>query len=63
MKEKKNTVWWFGDRITSQISGAEVQELKDTAREGYQTIEMFSSGGIGITQIVSADWVIVIEES
>ena len=59
--EKKYTVWWFGDSITTQISAAEVEELKNTARAGYQTIDTFFTD-VGVTQIVSSDWVIAIEE-
>ena len=61
MKEKKNTVWWFEDMTVDQISDAEVEELKNTARTGYQTIDTFFTD-VGVTQIVSSDWVIAIEE-
>lgn len=54
---KKNTVWWFGEPITTQISDAEVEELKDMAIRGFKTIEVFSR-----TQIVSEEWVIAIED-
>tara|TARA_R110000824_G_C14796341_1_gene633882 strand:+ start:257 stop:547 length:291 start_codon:yes stop_codon:yes gene_type:complete len=61
MEERKYTVWRFGDSITTQISAAEVEELKITARAGYQTIDTFFTD-VGVTQIVSSDWVIAIEE-
>jgi len=54
---KKNTVWWFGEPITTEISDAEVEELKNMAIRGFKTIEVFSR-----TQIVSEDWVIAIED-
>jgi hypothetical protein len=52
-KKGKTRVWWYSDKIATQVSPAEVEELLNTARTGYKEITVFES-----VQYVSADWVI-----
>jgi hypothetical protein len=57
MKKIKYTVWWYGDKIATQISSDEAEELLNTARTGFRMVDVFES-----VQFISADWIINKEE-